>query len=472
MESSSPRRAPGPRGLPFFGSTFEAWRNPLDLMTRTVREHGHIVSFRFGPHRYVLLNQPDAVHHVLVTNAKNYTKSRNYQGLKLVLGEGLLTSEGDHWRRQRKLAQPAFHRERLAGFVDAMARDTSALLERWDALGEGPVDVHTEMMRLTFRIVGRTLFSTDVEADADAIGRALSHVLVFANDYVESLVPLPTWVPTPRNLAFKRQMRRLDALVQKIIDERRARGDLGDDLLSMLMTARDETTNEAMSDQQLRDEVMTIVLAGHETTANALAWTWYLLSRHPDVARRLHQETRDVLGERAPTLADLPRLELTKRVVEESMRLYPPAWCFERQAVEPDEVMGFAIPRRGIVGISPYMLHRHEAYWENPEGFDPDRFLPERSAARPRYTYLPFGGGARMCIGNAFATMEAQIVVAMIARRRRLELVAGHPIELDPRVTLRPRHGVKMWLRPHGPARRAATESAPIAWQPSSAAAR
>lgn len=449
MATESTRTPPGPRGVPLFGNVLDAWKDPIGLMMKSWREHGDVVKFKFGPFDYLFLNDPDAIHHVLVDNAKNYTKSRNYQGLKLVLGEGLVTSEGDTWRKQRKLVQPAFHRERLAGFAQSMVGDTASMLERWATRGPEAFDVHEEMMRLTFRIVGRTLFSTDVEVDADRIGPAVSAAIHHANDYAEAIVRVPQWLPTPANFRFKKAIATLDELVLRIIaDRRKPNADQPNDLLAMLMAAHDDETKEGMSDRQLRDEMMTIILAGHETTANLLTWTWYLLSSHPDIARRLGAEVAEVLGDRAPSLDDLPKLKLTKMILEESLRLYPPAWAFERQAVAADTIAGYHVTPKTIIGIAPYTLHRHPRYWENPEGFDPERFAPERSEGRPKYAYLPFGGGPRFCIGNGFAMMEAQIIVAMIAQRHRLELVPGHPIVLDPQVTLRPKHGVRVTIEP------------------------
>jgi cytochrome P450 len=387
-----------------------------------------------------------------VENAKNYVKSPSYRGLRAVLGNGLVTSEGDFWRRQRKLAQPAFHRERLAGFVSAMVSDTHAMLDRWGSHDPTQaMDVHHEMMRLTFRIVGHTLFSIDLDSDSEALGPVVAGAVRAANDEASSLLPLPLWVPTPGHVRISRIVRRLDELVFKIVGERRKVAGTAaepNDLLTMLMSARDEETREQMTDRQLRDEVLTLVLAGHETTANLLTWTFYLLSRHPDIARRLGAEVRDVLGDRTPALADLPRLPLTKAILEESMRLYPPVWAVERRAVGDDTIAGYDVKKGAIVGICTYVLHRHPQHWENPEGFDPERFLPGRSEGRHRYAYIPFGAGPRMCIGNAMALMEAQIVLAMIAQRHRLELVAGQKVRYEPTVTLRPKEPVMMMLKP------------------------
>jgi len=440
--------APGPKRALWFGRLLEAQRDPLAFFERMIGEHGDYVGIRFGPIRYLVVNDADGVRRLLVDNHRNYTKSRNYEALKLVLGEGLLTSEGDFWMRQRRLAQPAFHKERLASFVRMMISDTRGMLGRWRDADDGrPFDVHHEMMRLTLRIVTRTLFSTDSDADADAVGKAMTVALEHVNDYADSLVRVPPWVPTPKNLRFGRARRTLDALVLRIIDARRKSKDPPNDLLSMLMSAEDEETREQMTDRQLRDEVMTLVAAGHETTANTLTWTFYLLSQHPAAAERLRREVDSVLGGRPPSFEDLSRLVFTRSVLEESLRLYPPAWIIERQAIAEDCIGGYRVPRATVVAVSPYFLHRHRRYWENPREFDPDRFSAG-AAPRPKYAYLPFGGGPRLCIGNAFALMEAQIILAMVAADWALELAPGFSVELDPSVTLRPRRGLFMTRKP------------------------
>ena len=443
METPTARVAPGPKGLPYLGSVLEARRDPIGLFARTRAELGDVVRFKFGPIHYHLVNDPDAIKHVLVDNAKAYTKSRNYVGLKVVLGEGLLTSEGDAWRRQRKLAQPAFHKSRLDGFARSMASSTRDLLARWQAEGDAKTfDIHAEMMRLTFRIVGLTLFSTDVDDDACEVGPALDIAMHWANAHAESFVPIPRFVPTPANVRFNRAMKTLDRVVNGMIETRRHRENPGDDLLGMLMSAVDEDGGR-MSDRQLRDELLTMVLAGHETTANLLTWTFVLLSRHPEVAQRVREEAIAVLGsDRDPTLDDVKSLPYARMVLDEGMRLYPPAWTFERQATERDVIGGYTVEPGHVVAISPYILHRHPAYWENPETFDPERFSPARSQGRGKYTYLPFGGGPRTCIGNHFALMEAQIILAMIARDYRVDLDPSHPVVLEPVITLRPKHGI------------------------------
>jgi cytochrome P450 len=448
----APRAWQGPEGRLFSGSIWEAWEDPLKLFVEGARDHGDYVRYRFGWLTYHLVNSPSGAHHLLVENAKNYVKSRNYAGLKILLGQGLLTSEGDFWKRQRRLAQPAFHRQRLARFAEQMVTCTDQHLVRWEREllpGRPAFDLHAEMMRLTFRIVGETLLSKDVDGDARAFGDALNVALKWTNEYVESVVKVPPWVPTPNNRRFNRAARTLEGLVDAIVAERRAEGPAAgrDDLLAMLMEVKDEATGETMSDRQLRDELITLVLAGHETTANSLSFTFELLSRHPDVARRVRAEAAEVLGDRDPTLADLPRMPYAKAVVEESLRLFPPAWVVERDALEDDVIDGRPVAKGTTVAVSPYALHRNPALWPNPEGFDPERFLTP-DPARPKLAYMPFGAGPRTCIGNAFAMMEMQLVVPMVLRRFRLELEPNARVELDPSVTLRPRAGVPMRLRP------------------------
>jgi cytochrome P450 len=436
------QRAPGPPGLPIAGNVFEAWRDALGLMTKAAR-CGEVAELRFGPFlRYHVLSGAAGIHHVLKTNAKNYVKSRNYAGMKFILGEGLLTSEGEFWKRQRRLAQPAFHHARLAGFAETMSCLTG---EAISGLRAGQVDAHAEMMRLTFRIVGATLFSTDVAAHADDVGTALDVAIHWAQAYAEQVVRLPPWVPTPANLRFRSALATLDRLVCGIIAARRDSGADPGDLLGMLMSVRDDA-GQAMSDRQLRDETMTIVLAGHETTANALAFALHLVARHPEVERRLQREADAVLGGRPVRFEDLPKLEYTERVIEESMRLYPPAWCFEREALADDRIEGFAIPKGTMVAVCPFTLHRSEKYWPEPERFDPDRFLPERAEGRPKEAYLPFGDGPRVCIGKAFAMMEAKIVLATVASRMSVAPASHRELDLEPGITLRPRGGVPLKL--------------------------
>jgi cytochrome P450 len=439
---------PGPRMVPLLG-IFELLRDPLEGLTAAHREHGDAVCFRGGIGRFVSLADPELAQHVLVRNHRNYVKSRSYEGLRLVLGNGLVTSEGEHWRRQRRLAQPAFHQKRLAGLAGVMAQCVEERVRAWDdrtAGGAVAVDVHAEMMQLTLRIVGRTLFGTDLGRDLGPLGPAVTTCLHKANEHAESLVRLPLWLPTRSNLRFGRAKRLLDGMVHRIIEERRladARGESQrDDLLGMLMAATDESGTERMSDADLRDEVMTLFLAGHETLATAMSWTWMLLHQHPEVAARVRAEARAVLGGRAPTFEELPRLVYTGQVIDEVMRLYPPVWIVERQALADDRLGPWRVPAGTIVSVPPWVMHRHPGLWPDPLRFDPDRFAPERAEGRPKHAYLPFGAGPRICIGNHFALMEAKIILATVIQRHAVEVLRPERIELDPRVTLRPKGGM------------------------------
>jgi cytochrome P450 len=443
--SIAPLLPPGPRGEPLLGNLRALRKDPLTFFPAQVREYGDVVRIRVGPMYVTLLAHPDLVRHVLQDNARNYNKqTRGFAVIRELLGQGLLTSEGDFWLRQRRLAQPAFHRQRLAGFASTMVdatEDLARALEPRIASGQ-PFDVAEDLTHLTLRIAGLTLFGTEVGGESRAVGDALGRVQTFANSRLTQLIPLPRALPLPSHRRFEKDAGTLDRVVRTIVERRRREGGEHHDLLQMLMDARDEDTGERMSDTQLRDEVMTLLLAGHETTASALAWTVMLLSQNPDVRRNLEAELSRELSGRTPTVEDLPKLALTRRVVDESLRLYPPAWIFSRAAIQDDVVGGFRVPKGSYVLIVPWVLHRHPKLWDNPDAFDPDRFLPERERERPRFTFFPFGGGPRQCIGNQFALMELVLVLATLLQRVRLDLAPGHPLTPAPAITLRPRPGV------------------------------
>ena len=426
--------------------------DPIDYLLASFRTFGDVVCTRAVPFRSLFLAHPDHIKHVLQDNARNYVKGIVIARLKVVIGDGLFTSEGDFWRRQRRLSQPAFHRDHLAGFATTMTETTAAMLDRWTARARtgAPFDVSAEMSGLTLGIVGRALFSRVLDAHADDVGQALTAALAILNERAIRFLPSPIWWPSATNRRLRRAIAVLDRVVYDIIETRRRTATQPRDLLAMLLLARDEETGAGMTDRQLRDEVMTFLLAGHETTAVALTWTWYLLDRHPGVAERLRAEVAAALGTRTPTVDDLPRLGYARMVVEEAMRLYPPVWGFTRQAIDEDHVGGFTIPKRSVVTISPYVTHRHPSYWHDPERFDPERFTPERIRSRPRFAYLPFSGGPRLCIGNEFALMEAQLVLAMTVQRYRLRLVPGTRVEAESRLTLRPRGGLPMTVSATG----------------------
>lgn len=413
------------------------------------RNYGDVVRTRFFHWETYFVTHPDGIQHVLQGNHRNYSKRFiEYEKLQWIVGNGLLTSDGDFWLRQRRLIQPAFHRRRIAGFAAMMRDFTREMLAEWDKKEDGTaIDLDKEMMALTLRIVSQALFSFDSRREAEKVDEAFS----FANEYVGVDASRPfanLWrrVPTPRNRRFEESIATLDAIVHRIIAERRQNPAAEEDLLGMLMAARDEETGKGMTDEQVRDEVMTLLLAGHETTANALTWTFYLLSQHPDAAAKLHEEIDAVLGKRPFTLDDLPNLTYTKIVIEESMRLYPPAYSIGRVADGDDAIMGYRIPAGTPVFMSSYVTHRRPDFWQEPERFDPERFTPERSEGRHRFAYFPFGGGPRLCIGENFALMEAQILLATIAQRYRLRHVPSHPVAMQPLITLRPRYGMEMTL--------------------------
>lgn len=442
------RFPPGPHGWPLVGNLPAYRRDPLGLFLRVFERYGDIASLRFGPARVIMLAHPDDIKHVFQDNNSNYHKSIIYRPLRPLLGNGLLLSEDDFWRQQRRLAQPAFHRQRLADLAGVMTAGAAELLARWQPYVQQrqSVDVASELMRITLSITARALFSTDISDQAAAVGRALTTVLLVTNQRMENMafnvVPY-TW-PTPANRRFDQARRVLDDVVQGIITARRQQAAAGNDLLGLLMSARDEDTGAAMSDMQLRDEVMTLLLAGHETTANTLTFALWQLAEHPAHARTLRAEARAALAGRAPTLADLPALPYTRMVIDETLRLYPPVWAVGRQTLAADTVRGYTLPPNQPISISPYVTHRHPAFWDNPQTFDPERWRnPDPN--RPRYAYLPFAGGPRQCIGNQFALMEAAILLAHIVQHCQLEVDTARPFRLQAGVTLRAHPG--LWLK-------------------------
>lgn len=440
---------PGPRGHWLWGCMPRIQHDPLNFYYDAWREYGDAVRIRGVPGVYYhLLLHPDAVEHVLQKNHKNYRKPRFFlQTMNLLVGDGLFTSEGDLWVRQRRLTHPAFHRQHLACLVPAMAAAAEAFNQEREAAPPGQiVDLLAEMMRLSLRVASTTLFSTDVTGDADTIGRAYRSAFEYLNYRMGSPFRAPAWLPTARNTAFARSRAVLDRLVLELIEQRRRDANRPDDLLSMLLDAQDEETGAGMSDQQLKDEVLTMLTAGHETVGAALSWSWYLLGKHPQVQNDLYDEAWGRLHGRTPDAEDLPRLPLARAVFLEAMRLYPPAHGLPREAVADDEIHGYPIPAGSTVALSQYVTHRHPEFWEEPEAFRPERFLPPQEASRPKFAYFPFGGGPRACIGAAFALMEGPLVLSTVLQRFRVELVPGHPVVPDATFTLRPKHGVRAVL--------------------------
>jgi len=400
-----------------------------------------------GPWWWMLAATPAAVQHVLQTKASNYRKGLFARSFRPVVGDSLLLSEGDIWLRHRRVAQRAFYRKRLAPLLDVVAEATESMLSRWEgiAAAQDPVDVAREMTALTLTITGQVLFGVDLTDEAGEIGRAAAILIEHTKHRFSHIAAVPEWVPTPRNLRFRRAFEALEQCVQDILARGTAAGETRANLVTLLSEAR-QVEGSDMSDAQLRDELRAFLLAGHETTANALAWTLALLAERVDLVKQLRGEVCRALGDRPPEFADATRLPLVSAVIDESMRLYPPGWAFDRQAIEEDSIAGYRVPAAALIVVSPWVVHRDARVWDRPEEFDPARFAPERAASHPRFTYFPFGGGPRICIGEDLALVEARLILAMIVRRFRMRRAPAWEIAVDPSVTLRPRHGVTVIL--------------------------
>ena len=470
-----PLNPPGPKGLPLLGSALDFRGDKLGFMTRVAREYGPIAQFRVGSRRIVLLSEPAMIEQMLAGESRHFIKHRAFQLLRPLLGDGLVTAGGALWLRQRRLMQPAFHRAQVETYAPIIVAQTERRLAEWTA---GDVrDLHGEMTRLTLAVAAQALLDVDLSDQFGEVSRAIDVLMEdFCLSRRKSGCRFPRWAPTPRNRRVKREIARLDRLIYDIIDRRRHGPLDGTDLLSRLMRAQEPSgegdgasaparinsgATEGMSDRQLRDEAITLLLAGHETTANALAWTWYLLARHPAVEQRLTAELAQVLGSRSPTAADAPRLPYTEQVVLEAMRLYPPVFGIGRRSSQPCVIGPYDVPAGTTFFMSQWVVHRDGRFFERPEEFRPERWDDGLARRLPKFAYFPFGGGPRMCIGSSLAMLEAVLIVATIAGRFRFELAPGHPVELWPTVTLRPKNGI--WATCHAanakPADAALTES-------------
>lgn len=434
---------PGPTGNFLLGNLREFAADILGFFTKCAREYGDIVKIRLPQHKALLISRPDFIEQVLVTNSRSFGKHQFFwKHVRAIFGEGLLTSEGDFWLRQRRMAQPSFHKERIAGYGKVMVDFSEQMLAEWK---DGEIrDIHKELMHVTSRIVTKALFQADYTPDMHAVDGAFNIVIEEVATRFRRPIRIPEFLPTPGNLRYKRSVRRLDDLIYRIIKERRS-AENGTDLLSMMLRAQDEDGTR-MTDRQLRDEAVTLFLAGHETTAIALTWTFYLLSQHPEAQTELLSELQTVLAGRNPELNDLPNLRYTEMVINESMRLFPPAYAFGRQALQDSRINGVEVPKGTTVFISQWVMHRDPRYFDAPQEFRPERWADGLAKRLPRFAYFPFGGGPRVCIGNSFAMMEAILLLATILQQYRMELVAGHPVEPFPSITLRPRYGMKMIL--------------------------
>ena len=423
-----------------------AWRrfrpaNPITLFQHLVQEYGDIAHYKIGWNHIVFLNHPDYIREVLVVQNDNFVKERTVRRSKMLLGEGMITSEGAEHRRQRHVAQPAFHRQRIPEYAACMVREAERLRDTWRD-GEQR-NIATDMMHLTLNIVAETLFATDLRAEVDELADAINRIMGLYNFLV--MLPAAEWLVhfRPPGLAgFVKARKRIDAVVYRMIEaHRRQKSDHGS-LLDLMLAASPDRSPE--SEQSLRDQVITIFLAGYETVANALIWTWYLLSQNRACEERLHEEVDRVLAGRLPAFEDVPRLQYVDMVLAESMRLYPPAWAMGRHALSAFHLGEFFLPARTTVLMSPFVLHRDSRYYPDPVRFDPQRFSPEAKARRPKFTYFPFGAGARQCIGESLAWMEGVLLLATIAQEWKLNLAPGHPVEPQPLITLRPRYGMQM----------------------------
>lgn len=439
-------RPPGPKKKLLWGDLWDFRKDPLKFLTN-LRSFGDMVFLSLGNQDIYLLNHPDYIKDVLVTQNRNFHKGRGLQRSKRLLGEGLLTSEEDFHKRQRRLVQPAFHRQRIANYAKVMVDYAKRTRESWQP--EKTINISEEMMKLTLAIVAKTLFNADVEKDADELGKAMA-VFVKSFDFITlPFVEILEKLPLPRVKAFNDARDLLDKTIYRIIAERRANKEDVGDLLSMILISEDEEGDgKGMTDLQARDEIMTLFIAGHETTANALTWTWYLLSKHPEIEAKLWKELDEVLQGNLPTVDDYSKLKYTEMVFYESMRLYPPAWLIGRRVIKECEVGGYTLPLNSITFMSQYLMHRDERYFPEPDKFDPDRWKPEIKEQRPKHSYFPFGGGVRQCIGETFAWMEGVLLLATIAQKWKISVVEGHKVEPHPMITLRVKNDIPMIVSP------------------------
>ena len=438
-------RPPGPHGRFLLGLLPELMADPLATLQAAAR-YGDIVGLPALGKTVYFLNHPDYLRHVLVDNARNYSKGPALKATRRLTGGGILTSEGEDHTRQRRFASPAFHRQSVSAYAGMMVALAERYLDSWQP-GEQR-DIHVDMMALTLEVVANCLFGANLSADAGQLARALGN---FIDDFspldITRLAPWLEKLPTPRQLRRDHNVRVLEGAIARIVAGGRAQSVAGGGLLPLLLAALEEG-KEGVTETRVRDEVMTLFLAGQETTGPALTWTFYLLSKHPEEEGRLRAELDRVLGDRLPTATDYPELQFTRMVFSEALRLYPPAWGLGRQALAQDEIGGYHIPKGTTVVMSQYVMHRNSAYWEAPDEFHPDRFLPGAQANRSQYTFIPFGAGHRMCLGEQFAWMEGVMLIAAIARRFHLRLAPDARVEPVARMSIRLKHGLPMFVEP------------------------
>ncbi|MEM9458080.1 MAG: cytochrome P450 [Myxococcota bacterium] len=455
---SNAKSLPHSPGRPVVGHLF-------DVMRRTVfpvalehwHRHGDAFVMQIGSHRVNTFVHPDAVERVLLTQREDFIKGPGYDQIRLLIGDGILTTEGETWRKQRRTIQPCMNRSFLVGFGETMVQATVDMVDAWTEHGEQTfdLDIYPQMLRLALRILGETLFSLDLSTSAEVSTRAFTVALEHLSQRGNQIFAPPLSWPTPGNRRLRRALGQLDEIVYGMIDERQAALDRGEqgpaDLISLLLTHRDEA-GAPMDRRLVHDEIITMFLAGHETTGLTLTWTWYILSLYPEIEARLHAELDEVLGGRLPTAADLPRLTYTKMILQESMRLLPPVWSGGRDVARDTELAGYALAAGERLMMLPYLTHRHPDFWEHPEAFVPERFAPDKQRGRHKFAYFPFSGGPRRCVGNHFTMIEATLAIAVIGQRVRFDLQPGHPVDRDYQITMRPRHGMRMRVSRRDPA--------------------
>jgi cytochrome P450 len=418
-------------------------KDPLAVFTQWTRDYGDIFYYRAIHRPVYFLNNPEFIKYVLLTNYPNFIKGEALRFNRRIFGKGLLTSEGDFWLQQRRLIQPAFHGDRIASYAATTVTYTQRMLENWQ--DGASCDIYREMMRVTLEIVSNVLFNLEIQSEQDKFAAALTTLLELSSGPRMLMPPLLRRVPTRGNLRYERSVRQLDEVVFGFIRQRRAHPHPSEDVLNALLEARDEDGN-SMPDQQIRDEVMTLLLAGHETTAVTLAWTFYLLAQHPEIETKLFTELQTILSGRAPTKQDLPVLTYTDCILKESMRLYPAIWAVVRNPIADCEIGGYTIPAGASIVMSQWVMHRDPRFYDNPESFQPERWLLNPARLMPKFAYFPFGGGPRTCIGASFATMEMILMLATIVQSYKVRLTPNHPVEPSPTITLRPKHGIQVIL--------------------------
>lgn len=443
---------PKPPGYPLVGCLPKMLQNPLQFLMKSTLEYGDVVHLgAMNRQQVYLVSHPDHVKYILQENSQNYAKvkSQIFKELKSIFGENLAVIDGERWRRQRRLMQPAFHRQRIETLVATMTTAIGQMIQEWKSIEQGtPLDISVEIRKLNQKTALKTLFGVDADSKLTELVRAWDPIYKFVSDRLLAPVKLPVEIPIPSHRRFQEAMLKLNTFICNAIQERKQGDKNSGDLLSMLLNARDEESGDGMSDWELRNEIVAMFIGGFESSATVLAWTWYLLSKHPSVERKLNAELAEVLGERTPTFEDIRHLKYTRMVVEETMRLYPSVWLSTRTSLETDFIGSYKIPAESSILLSPFVTHRLPSFWKNPEGFDPERFAPEKVSARPRYAYYPFGGGSRYCIGDSYAMTQMQLVIAMVAQKFRLNLVPEHPVERQAGLTLRSRYGMLMTLEP------------------------